>query len=205
MKNLFRIFTLFILSGIISTCFFSYGICGQNCSGCHPAFSDEPFYLPDTPPGDLISGQSTPCFDLSKIYEEWYYVEELFVTIEQHLVNLEEDRYHVVEIFDELKGSRDLYRETIKEPVVSLDNFILKSGKLRFDVGKVYREVKTHKIEQRDRDIFGIVVLSTLFVLFIIITGWRVASGNGEVNPRRTTLGYDELMEQEAKEKEAAE
>jgi len=155
--------------------------------------AEEPMRLPDSPPADLLLGLTNPCFQYGRVLEEWYYVEELFVTTEHHLVELKDARYYVKPLYEQLAAFRDLYRETIKEPVVSLADFKQKTGKLRLDVGKIYRDVKSKRIEQRNRTVFGVIVLGTIFILFLIVTGWRIASGSGVVHPPKTKLGYDEL------------
>ncbi|MFC1556875.1 hypothetical protein ACFL5L_02695, partial [candidate division KSB1 bacterium] len=175
------------------------------CSSCHASMAHEPLILAESPPADLILAQTTPCFQYGRVLEEWYYVEELFVTIEHHLTELEEDRYHVEPFIEELTGSRDFYREVKNKPVVSLANFVLDMGKLRFDVGKVYRPVKERRIDQKNRDMLGVFILGTIVLLFFVVTGWRIASGNGIVNPTLTKLGYEALKEKEAKEKEISE
>ncbi len=175
------------------------------CSGCHISMAANPIKLPDSPPANLISALQMPCKQYSRVLEEWYYVEELFVTTEHHLEVLEHDRFHLESLKEQLVSSRDLLRATIKQPVVSLADFQQKTGKLRFDVGRIYRDAKAKTIEQRDRDVFGIVLICTLLMLFIIVTGWRVSSGSGIVHPTKTKLGYDDYMEQLANEKEAAE
>ena len=149
--------------------------------------------LPDSPPADLLLGLTNPCFQYGRVLEEWYYVEELFVTTEHHLVELKDARCYVKPLYEQIAAFRDLYRETIKEPVVSLADFKQKTGKLRLDVGKIYRESKIRRIEQRNRTVFGFIVLGTIFILFLIVTGWRIASGSGVVHPAKTKLGYDEL------------
>ncbi|MFC1734337.1 hypothetical protein ACFL6I_28875, partial [candidate division KSB1 bacterium] len=127
------------------------------------------------------------------------------ISKEHHLTELEEDRYHVEPFIEELTGSRDFYREVKNKPVVSLANFVLDMGKLRFDVGKVYRPVKERRIDQKNRDMLGVFILGTIVLLFFVVTGWRIASGNGIVNPTLTKLGYEALKEKEAKEKEISE
>lgn len=205
MKKLYKLFTLFLLVstavlGLVSDC-----LSQSTCSGCHPSMAEKPVMLPDSPPADLLLGLTTPCFQYGRVLEEWYYVEELFVTTEHHLVELEDARYYVKPLYEQLAASRELYRETIKESVVSLADFKQKTGKLRFDVGKIYRDAKTKRIEQRNRTVFGVIVLGTIFILFLLITGWRVTSGSGVVHPVKTKLGYDELKRLEAKEKETSE
>jgi hypothetical protein len=164
---------------------------------------ENPVKLPDSPPADILLALSSPCFDYGKVLEEWYSVEELLVTTERHLVALEEDRYHVENFFEELVASREYLNESVKQPLVSLTDFRLKTGKLRFDLGKIYREAKARRIEQRDRDVFGFMIIGTLFLVFLIVSGWRVASGPGIVNPTKTKIGYDELKALEAQGKEA--
>lgn len=175
------------------------------CSACHASMMDEPMMLPDSPPADILRGFTSPCFHYASVLEEWYSVEELFATIEHHLFILEEDRYHVEPLYEQMVDSRNFYREMLNAPVISLADFKIKTGKLRFDLGKIYRTVKEKRVEQRSRDLFGIIVLGTLFLMFIFVTGWRIAAGKGVVHPRETTLGYDTLQEQaEAKEKEVS-
>ncbi len=205
MKNIHRLLTIFLFTGIITFGSTFDSLSQQSCSGCHPSMAEESFKLPDSPPADLLLGLTTPCFDYGGLLEEWYYVEELFVTTEHHLVELEEARYHVEPFYEQLLASREYLREVVKEPVISLVDFKQKTGKLRFDVGKIYRDVKTKRIEQRSRNVLGAIILGTIFILFLIVTGWRVISGSGVVHPTKTKLGYDELKQLEAKEKEAAE
>jgi len=205
MKNAYKLIALFACVNALILCFASAGMSQQTCSGCHPSMAEQPVRLPDSPPADVLLGLSDPCFQYGNVLGEWYYVEELFVTTERHLAELEEARYHVEPLYRQLVASRELYRETVKEPLVSLADFRLKTGKLRYDVGKIYREAKTKRIEQRNRTVFGVIILGTFFMLFLIVTGWRLASGTGVVNPTRTKLGYDALKQAEAKEKEAAE
>ena len=175
----------------------------QSCSGCHPSM--KPYTLPDSPPADLLLALTTPCFQYGRLLQEWYYVEELFVTTEHHIEILEGERYHVEPLRSQLVASREFYNESIKEPVTSLAGFQQITGKLRFDVGKVYRDAKAKRIEYKSRSVFGFILIGTIFILFLIITGWRVAAGSGEVHPTKTKLGYDDLKEREAKEKEIAE
>lgn len=205
MKNVCKLFTILLFTGVITFGSTFNSLCQQRCGDCHTSMAEKSFKLPDSPPADLLLGLTTPCFDYGGVLEEWYYVEELFVTTEHHLVKLEEDRYHVEPFYEELVASRDYLREVVKEPVVSLADFKQKTGKLRFDVGKIYRDVKARRIEQRSRNVLGAIILGTIFMLFLIVTGWRVISGQGVVHPAKTKLGYDELKQQEAKEKEAVE
>lgn len=194
-KNIFHLYAVLLLTAIlmlgVNTAF-----AGPQCSGCHPSMADNPMKLPKAAPADLLLALQTPCFNYARVLEEYYYIEELFVTIEHHLVDLEHDRYHMEPQFIELETSRDLYREVKKMPITSLEAFVQQTGKLRFDVGKVYRVAKEKRIDQHNRNVFGIMILGFFFVLFLIVSGWRVASGRGVVHKPRTTLGYDDLMEQ---------
>ena len=205
MKYVRKLFTIFLLTGIITFGSTFDSLSQQKCGDCHFSMRKKSFKLPDLPPADLLLGLTTPCFDYGGILEEWYYVEELFVTTEHNLVELKENRYHVEPFYEQLLASRDYLREVVKEPVISLADFKQKTGKLRFDVGKIYRDVKTKRIEQRSRNVLGFIILGTIFILFLIVTGWRVASGSGVIHPSKTKLGYDELKQMEAKEKEAVE
>ncbi|MCP4724049.1 MAG: hypothetical protein GY863_03385 [bacterium] len=202
MRKGYKAFIILAVTAVLFT-FGNPAFCQENCSSCHASMVDNPIKLPDSPPADLLLALSTPCFDYGKVLEEWYSVEELFVTTERHLTALEHDRFHIENFFEELVASREYLNEAVKQPLVSLTDFRQKTGKLRFDIGKVYREAKIRRIEQRDRDVFGYVILGTLFLLFLIVSGWRVASGSGEVNPVKTKLGYDELKQLEAQGKEA--
>jgi len=212
-RYILRVFSLLVLAAVVLSGATTSFAAGPKCSGCHPSMAKEPMQLPETPPADLLLAMTTPCFNYAKVLEDYYYVEELFVTIEHHLADLEEDRYHVEPLYENLVSSRDYYREVKKQPVISLDEFILKTGKLRFELGKVYRLAKEKRIDQMNRNIFGVFVLATLFILYLIIAGWRTASGSGVVHPPKTKLGFDDLQEQgleavldqEAKEKETTE
>ncbi len=202
MRKTYKTIMILVVTAALLSCG-SSAFCQENCSSCHASMADTPMMLPDSPPADLLLALSTPCFDYGKVLEEWYSVEELLVTTEKHLIALEHDRFHLHHYFDELVSSREYLNESLKQPLVSLADFRMKTGKLRFDIGKVYREAKIRRIEQRDRDVFGFVVIGTLFILFLIVTGWRVTSGPGVVNPAKTKLGYDELKQLEAQGKEA--
>ncbi len=204
-RYIYHLFTVFVLIVFASLSAVPVFASEPTCSSCHASMANEPMKLHGSPPADLLLALNTPCYNYGRVMEEWYYVEELFVTIEKHLVELEEARFHVEPMYEELVASRDYYREIKQQPIVSLAEFVQKSGKLRFDLGKVYRVAKEKRIDQHNRTVFGVMVIFTLFILFLIISGWRVASGSGVIIPTKTKLGYDDLKEQEAKEKETTE
>ncbi len=192
------VLALAVILLLISTSVFASD---PQCSGCHASMADTPKMLPETPPADLIEALMTPCYNYGRVLEEYYSVDELFVTIEHHIEALEADRYHVHPLLEELEPSRNYFRVIKNEPLVSLTDFRMKSGKLRFDLGKTYRIVKEHRIDQRSRDVLGFFMLGTIFLLILVVTGWRVSSGSGLVHSRKTNLGYDDVMEQGGIEK----
>jgi hypothetical protein len=202
MKKGSGIITIAVFCGALIAGLLPDSLAAQSCSSCHAAMAETPVTLPDNPPADVLAALSTPCAQYGRILEEWYYIEELFVTTEHHLLALHEDRYHVEPLAQQLVDSRALYRAAMQKPIRSLAEFQQITGKLRFDVGKVYREAKAHRQEQGGRFVFGIILIGTLGILFLMVTGWRVASGSGIVHPTETTLGYDALQQQAAEQPE---
>ncbi|MFC1477582.1 hypothetical protein ACFL6L_03840 [candidate division KSB1 bacterium] len=205
MRKAYMYTTIFLILFTLMTVSIPVSAQAPKCGGCHADMVKNPIALPEAPPADLLLALNTPCFNWGKVLEEWYYVEELFVTIEHHLIELHDARFHVEPWYEELEASRDYFRTVQQEPIVSLADFRTKTGKLRYDVGKVYRTVKEKRIEQQNRTVFGIILLIILFTLILVVTGWRIASGTGVVYKPKTKLGFDDLKEQEAKEKEEAE
>ncbi len=170
----------------------------QSCSSCHASMAEKPFQLKGTAPADLMNALSTPCYDYGKVLEEWYYVQELFVASEALVHYLEGKRLHATAQLKSLRTARDKYRILISKPVTSLASFKAETGALRYEVGKVYRELKASRIGMNAKNVYGVLVLATFVLLFLIVTGWDKSSGHGVVNPSREH--EDQNTEPEQKE-----
>lgn len=182
-KHISKFCTLFIVV-LLTMGFFSPEAYSANCSDCHPAMLEEPFYLTFEPVVDVMSVFYSPCGDYNKVLEEWYYTESFFTTMESHFDYLHAKRVELEDFRHNLQKVRDLYRDFTVQPVTSLADFKRRAGGLRYEMGKTYSEVRHASLGISDRNVFGIIILFTLFLLIMFITGWKIAAGPAEVHPR---------------------
>jgi hypothetical protein len=156
---------------------------GGNCSDCHPALLDKPFQLTGNPPLSVMSSFASPCNDYNRTLEEWYYTESFFNTIEGYFVELEKGRVEISDFQKSLALARDQYRRFLSKPVTSLAEFKKRASGLRYEMGKTYQEVKVQQTGLYSRNVFGIIIIATLFIFIALTIAWKIVSGPAEVHP----------------------
>jgi hypothetical protein len=122
--------------------------------------------------------------------EEWYYLESFFNTIESHFAELEEGRVEVTDFQKNLALARDLYRQFLLEPVISFADFKKRASGLRYEMGKTYQEVKAQQTGLYSRNVFGIIVIGTLFIFTALTIAWKISAGPAEVHPPHPEINH---------------
>jgi hypothetical protein len=196
MKNIFG-GTILILSMVFLFAFNS-AYAGK-CSDCHPSILKEPFRVKPLPVIDPMSIFYSPCNDYNKVMEEYYNTRSFFTTIEINYEYLEAKRVEVADFRRNMSQIRAAFREFEASPVISSADFKRRAGGLRYEMGKTYSEIRLFKIDLAGRNVFGVIVVGTLFIMLMLIIGWRIASGPAEVHPPHPEIVKGHKPEAEVK------
>lgn len=119
----------------------------------------------------IYQDKNTSCPPLKRIKEEIYFTESQIVKYSQLLEELKKNGIFTRMMEKNLAEQAAAYSEAIPVKPISVEDISANTGKIKNSINKLYMQINRMRDSLRMRKIFGLVVLSTLSILFFTLIG----------------------------------